>query len=388
MRSRTLLLTVILLAGFYYVISQPASSLSRLLRPFASAAGSWSGPVTANSASNYTADEENNIEIYKTARLATVNITSTVLRETWFFQVYPSQGTGSGFIINEQGEIITNNHVVSGSRELMVTLSDHKKYKAVIKGIDAANDLALIKIDANRKLPYLHLGDSDNLQVGQKVLAIGNPFALEGTLTTGVVSSLGRSLQGENGNPLEDMIQTDAAINPGNSGGPLLDSHGNVIGINTAIYGSQTNMGEAGSIGIGFAMPVNRAKATLDEYRRTGRISPPVLGVQVVLVQGDLAEDLKLPAEGGLLIQRVEPDSAADQAGLRGPTQRVIVGNYPLGIGGDLIVAIDGEPVAKAEALQRALNRKHGGDLIELTIYRGNRTMRVKVTLGSAPQRL
>ena len=388
MRSRALLLTVILVAGFYYVISTPASVLSRLLRPFSSVAGSWSGPVTANSASTYTADEENNIEIYKTARLATVNITSTVLRETWFFQVYPSQGTGSGFIINDQGEIVTNNHVVSGSRELIVTLSDKKKYKATIKGIDAANDLALIKIDASRKLPYLHLGESDTLQVGQKVLAIGNPFALEGTLTTGIVSSLGRSLQGEGGNTLEDMIQTDAAINPGNSGGPLLDSHGNVIGINTAIIGSQTANGEGGSIGIGFAMPVNRAKAMLDEYRRNGHISRPVLGVQVVPVSGDLAVDLRLPSEGGLLIQRVDPGSPADEAGLRGPTQRVIVGNYPLGIGGDLIVAIDGDPVTKAEALQRALNRKHGGDVMELTIFRGNRTMKVKVTLGSAPQRL
>jgi S1-C subfamily serine protease len=388
MKSRTFLLTVVLVAGFSYAISQPASILSRLLRPLSSAAGSWSGPVTAHSAPTYTADEENNIEIYKTARLATVNITSTVLRETWFFQVYPSQGTGSGFIINDQGEIVTNNHVVSGSRELVVTLSDKKKYKATIKGIDAANDLALIRIEAPRKLPFLHLGESDNLQVGQKVLAIGNPFALEGTLTTGVVSSLGRSLQGEGGNTLEDMIQTDAAINPGNSGGPLLDSHGNVIGINTAIYGSQTAGGEAGSIGIGFAMPVNRVKAMLDEYRRNGHISRPVLGVQVVPVQGDLAEELHLPAEGGLLIQRVESGSAADEAGLRGPNQRVIVGNYPLGIGGDLIVAIDGEPVTKAEALQRALNRKHGGDVMELTIFRGNRTLKVKVTLGSAPQRL
>ena len=388
MKSRALLLTVILVGGFYYVISQPASSLARLLRPFSGAAGSWSGPVTAHSAPAFTSDEENNIEIYKTARLATVNITSTVLRETWFFQVYPSQGTGSGFIINEQGEILTNNHVVSGSRELSVTLSDKKKYKAVIKGIDANNDLALIKIEAPRKLPFLHLGDSDNLLVGQKVLAIGNPFGLEGTLTTGIVSSLGRSLQGENGNTLEDMIQTDAAINPGNSGGPLLDSHGNVIAINTAIYGSQTAGGEAGSIGIGFAMPVNRAKAMLDEYHRNGHISRPVLGIQVVLVQGDLADELRLPPDGGLLIQRVEPGSAAEDAGLRGPDQRVIVGNYPLGIGGDLIIAIDSKPVTRAEDLQRALTRKHGGEVIELTIYRKGRTQNVKVTLGSAPQRL
>jgi S1-C subfamily serine protease len=277
---------------------------------------------------------------------------------------------------------------VSGSRELSVTLADKKKYKAVIKGIDANNDLALIKIDATRKLPFLHLGDSDNLQVGQKVLAIGNPFGLEGTLTTGIVSSLGRSLQGENGNTLEDLIQTDAAINPGNSGGPLLDSHGNVIAINTAIYGSQTASGEAGSIGIGFAMPVNRAKAMLDEYHRSGHISRPVLGIQVVMVQGDLAEELRLPPEGGLLIQRVEPGSAADEAGLRGPDQRVIVGNYPLGIGGDMIIAIDGKPVEHAEDLQRALTRKRGGDTMELTIYRRGRTQKVKVVLGSAPQRL
>jgi len=189
---------------------------------------------------------------------------------------------------------------------------------------------------------------------------------------------------------LEDMIQTDAAINPGNSGGPLLDSHGNVIAINTAIYGSQTAGGEAGSIGIGFAMPVNRAKVMLDEFHRNGHISRPVLGVQVTpfLVRGELAEELRLPTEGGLLIQRVEPGTAADEAGLRGPTERVIVGNYPLGIGGDLIIAIDGTPVTAADALQRALNRKHGGDVMELTVFRGGRTLKVKIKLGSAPQRL
>jgi S1-C subfamily serine protease len=390
MKSRVLLLTVTLVAAFYYVISQPASILARLLRPFGGTPAAWSGPVAASTSPSFTSDEENNIEIYKTARLATVNITSTVLRETWFFQVYPSQGTGSGFILNDQGEILTNNHVVSGSRELSVTLSDHSKFKATIKGVDPRNDLALIKIEANRKLPFLRLGESDNLQVGQKVLAIGNPFGLDGTLTTGIVSSLGRSLQGEGGSMLEDMIQTDAAINPGNSGGPLLDSHGNVIGINTAIYGSQTAGGEAGSIGIGFAMPINRAKAMVDELHRTGHISRPVLGVQVTpfLVQGELADELHLPSKGGLLLQRVEPGTAADDAGLKGPTERVIVGNYPLGIGGDLITAIDGVPVTEPDALQRALNHKHGGDSMELTVFRNGRSMKVKVTLGSAPQRL
>ena len=388
MKSRALLLTLVLVGGFSYLISQPNATLARFLRVFSNAPGSWSGPVTAHSAPAFTSDEENNISIYKAARLATVNITSTVLRETWFFQVVPSQGTGSGFILNDEGEILTNNHVVNGSRELSVTLADHKKYKAIIKVVDPRNDLALIKISANRKLPFLHLGDSENLQVGQKVLAIGNPFGLEGTLTTGIVSSLGRSLEGDNGNMLEDMIQTDAAINPGNSGGPLLDSHGNVIGVNTAIYSAGGR--EAGSIGIGFAMPVNRAKAMLDEFHKNGQLSRPVLGVAVTpfLVQGDLAQELHLPTEGGLLIQRVDPGSAADEAGLHGPTERVIVGNYPLGIGGDLIIAIDGEPVTSSDALKRALNRKRGGDVMELTVFRTGRTMKVKVKLGSAPQRL
>jgi S1-C subfamily serine protease len=283
---------------------------------------------------------------------------------------------------------LTNNHVVTGSSNLTVTLADKKTYKARVLGTDPRNDLALIQISANRKLPVLRMGDSDGLQVGQKVLAIGNPFGLEGTLTTGVVSSLGRTLEGENGRALEDMIQTDAAINPGNSGGPLLDSHGSVIGINTAIYGQSNGEGEAGSIGIGFAMPINRAKAMLDEYHKSGHISRPVLGVQALLIQGDLAQALELPQEGGLLIERVESGSAAAEAGLRGPNRSVIVGNYRLGIGGDLIVAIDGKPVDTNDALQRALNRKKGGDPMELTIYRGGRTQKVTVRLGSAPEQL
>ena len=204
------------------------------------------------------------------------------------------------------------------------------------------------------------------------------------------MSSLGRSLEGEEGNTLEGLIETDAAINPGNSGGPLLDSSGNVIGINTAIYGSQTASGEAGSIGIGFAMPINRAKEKLEEYRTTGHISHPVLGVsQIFFVQGDLADALELPTSGGLLIEGIEEGSPAAQAGLRGPTRMVIVGNrYRMGIGGDLIIAIDGNPASSQDALQRALNQKRPGEKMVLTVYRGNRTMKVTVTLGSAPETL
>jgi S1-C subfamily serine protease len=178
------------------------------------------------------------------------------------------------------------------------------------------------------------------------------------------------------------MIQTDAAINPGNSGGPLLDSHGNVIGINTAIYGQQ------GSIGIGFAMPINRAKSMLEEFQQRGHISRPTLGIRTVYVGGDLAEMLSLPAQGGLLIQSVEPGSAAEGAGLRGPSRAVIVGGFQLGIGGDLIMAADGQAIEDNNTLPRLLNRKRGGDMLELTVYRNGHTQKVQVKLGEAPQQL
>lgn len=388
MRSRTLLLTLLLVSGFWYVTSKADWRAGNLIRPLAATGHLWSAPETARGA-GFSADETNNIEIYKSARLATANITSIVYQQDWFFQVYPAQGTGSGFILDDEGRILTNNHVVKGTAQLSVTLSDHKKYKATILGTDPRNDLALIQIKANRKLPSLHLGDSDNLQVGQKVLAIGNPFGFEGTLTTGVVSSLGRSLSSGEGAPLEDMIQTDAAINPGNSGGPLLDSHGNVIGINTAIYGQTAGEGgQAGSIGIGFATPINRAKAMLDEFKSRGHIARPVLGFRTVMVQGDVADALGLPSQGGLLIQGVENGSAAEEAGLKGPTRRVIVGNYPLGIGGDLVIAVDGKPIEKQDDLQRALTRKRAGDPIALTIFRDGRTQKVTVKLGAAPETL
>ncbi|MFN7992342.1 MAG: trypsin-like peptidase domain-containing protein [Bryobacteraceae bacterium] len=381
MRMRPLLWAVLLVGGFWYLTSVAHWSPGRLLAPIGQTGRLWTAPSSAQSA-GLTAEENNNIEIYKLAHGATVNITSIVYRQDFFFQIYPQEGTGSGFIVKPDGLILTNNHVVSGSRQLTVTLvGDKKQYKARILGTDPRNDLALVKIQAAQPLPYLKLGDSDGLQVGQKVLAIGNPFGLGGTLTTGIVSSLGRTLQPEEGRRLEDMIQTDAAINPGNSGGPLLDSHGAVIGINTAIYGQ-------GNIGIGFALPINRAKAMLDEFQAKGRVTRPFLGIQTMYVAGDVAENLELPPEGGLLIQHVETDSPANEAGLRGPTRVAIVGIYQIGIGGDLIVAVDGQPVDSNDSLQRVLNHKRAGDLLELTIYRNRRTQKVRVKLGEAPQAL
>jgi S1-C subfamily serine protease len=366
----------VLVAGFVVFTSAGHWRLGQLLSP--SGSRLWEEPASA--ATGYSPDEQNNIDIYKSAREATVNVTSIVYVENWFLQLYPSKGTGSGFIINGDGEILTNNHVLQGrGTQLTVKLSDMKEYKAKVLGVDANSDLALIKIDAGRKLPTLHLGDSENLVVGQKVLAIGNPFGFEGTLTTGIVSSLGRNIQTED-RTLRGMIQTDAAINPGNSGGPLLDSHGSVIGINTAIYGQQ------GNIGIGFAMPINRAKAMLDEFQKSGHISRPTLGLTEVWITGELADMLRLPSSGGLLIQQVEPSSPAEEAGLRGPEQMVVVGNYRLGVGGDLIVAVEGHPVNSKDALQHALNDKHGGDTLTLTVYRNGRNAVVHVKLGEAPQ--
>ncbi len=215
------------------------------------------------------------------------------------------------------------------------------------------------------------------MQVGQKVLAIGNPFGLAGTLTTGVVSSLHRKIQGENQSDMEDMIQTDAAINSGNSGGPLLDSQGYVIGINTAIYGPG-----GGSVGIGFAMPINRAKGMLEDFK-SGRLpASSSIGVTTYSISGDWAEALKLPRSGGLLIGRVTPGSPAGRAGLRGATQRAQVGNYLIPVGGDLITAVEGKPVQEDNAITKAIARKHAGETLDLTILRDGRTMHVKVTLA------
>jgi S1-C subfamily serine protease len=369
MRARTLLIAALLVGAFVVVTSLPNSPVRRV---FSGSSGPlWSEGV-AHSA-GLGSDEINNIDVYKAAKDSVVYITSTFYQQQWFYEV-PVRELGSGFIINPDGQILTNFHVVSGTSQPEVTIgSDQSRYKAQVLVRDRANDIALIKIEPRKKLPFLPLGDSDRLQVGQKVLAIGNPFGLQSTLTTGVVSALGRSIRGENQN-LEGMIQTDASINSGNSGGPLLDSQGNVIGINTAIYAPS-----GGSVGIGFAMPINRAKSVLDDFK-AGR-KPARLGISTVFITGDLADALKLPKNGGLLIQEVARGSAAQQAGLRGGTELVAIGNQRLVIGGDFVTGIDGKPVNEEDALIRAISRKHAGDVMDLTVVRGGRTISVKATL-------
>jgi S1-C subfamily serine protease len=372
-----LLIAALIVAGFVFYTKQP-NSLFR--RAFTNDDGQlWTGPGVAHSA-GLGSDELNNIDVYKNAKDSVVYVTSTVYQTSFFFEQVPVKEMGSGFVVNEDGQILTNNHVISGSSQIEVMLPDQTRYKAKILLRLPNNDLALIKIEPKKKLRALRLGDSDGLQVGQKVMAIGNPFGfLQGTLTVGVVSSLGRTIQNENGPPLEGMIQTDAAINSGNSGGPLLDSQGNVVGIDTAIYGPN-----GGNVGIGFALPINRAKNMLDDFR-AGR-KPARLGVSTVYVAGDLAEALRLPASGGLLIQQVASGSAADRAGLRGATDAVLVGNARLLIGGDLITEIDGKPVNEQDAVIRVLARKHAGDTMDLKVYRNGKTTNLKVTLSEAAE--
>jgi S1-C subfamily serine protease len=370
---RILLISTLLVGAFLYITSRTDWGRRAIFRPLANAGKAWLDPDVAKTAGLST-DEINNIDIYKLANLATVNITSTVYRQTIFMEVYGQKDFGSGFIISADGRILTNSHVIGDPKRVEVRLSDQTRYPGSVLYQDPYNDMAIVKIDPKKKLTVLRLGDSDGLQVGQKVLAIGNPFGLDGSLTTGIVSSLGRTIHGENNEELEGMIQTDAAINPGNSGGPLLDSAGNVIGINTAIIGPS-----GGNVGIGFALPINRAKGMLADFQ-TGKPRPK-LGVSVVAVGGDLAVALDLPEQGGLLVQDVTAGSPAARAGLRGGRQTAQIGNEQIIVGGDLIVSIDGHPVERTDAITRALAKKRAGDSLELTVYRAGRTTNLRVQL-------
>lgn len=373
MKSRTLFWALALTLAFIWLTAHANWKLKNLAAPFFRAGLHWSEPTEVHSA-GLTPEEQNNIDIYRASQVATVYITSTTVRRDFFYGAVASKNLGSGFLINDDGFILTNFHVVSGSSKIQVTLSDQSQYFATALDIDRSDDLALIKINPKKKLSFLHLGDSDHLQVGQKVLAIGDPFGLEGTLTTGVVSSIGRSIDGENDQRIEGMIQTDAAINGGNSGGPLLDSSGAVIGINTAILG-QTNMG------IGFALPINRAKALLSDYQ-AGRVTErPKVGITTEYVAGDLAEALELPRKGGLLVQNVISGSSEEAAGIRGASQVVAIGNVELGIRGDLIVAIEGKQVDREDAWVRAVSQKRVGDIISITIVRNGTAGNLKVKL-------
>jgi S1-C subfamily serine protease len=322
-------------------------------------------------------EEQNNISVYRKNIGAVVNITSRVVAYDFFYGAYSQEGQGSGFIIDKTGHVLTNYHVIADAQKIEVTLHNRKKYVATIVGTDRSHDLAVLQIKATDLQPII-LGDSTNLQVGQKVYAIGNPFGLAGTLTQGIVSSI-RQVQEPNGPVIEEAIQTDAAINPGNSGGPLLNWHGEVIGINTIIA---SNVGQ--SAGIGFAIPINTAKAVVNDLVTLGRVRRPALGVRTIPIDPELAEDLTLAADYGLLIVQAVPGGAADRAGLRGGNERAQLGNTLIMVGGDLIVAIDGDKVESQQALAQIMNKHRAGDTVKVTIFRGKKRLEVPVVLGEA----
>jgi len=330
-----------------------------------------------------TSDEQVNIRIYKQASPAVANIITRTVEYDFFFNAVPVEGAGSGFVIDPKGYILTNYHVVADAEKIEVLLGDQhaqSRYPAKFIGADQRNDVALVKIDPkNAQLTVLPLGDSSTLEVGQKVLAIGNPFGFQSTLTTGVVSALGRTVQTGQSTFIEDAIQTDASINRGNSGGPLLDSRGQVIGINSAIY-SPTGT----AAGVGFAIPINLAKRIAHDLITEGRVRRATLGIEVTPLFEDLANYLKFPVKQGLLIERVTTGGPAAKAGLRGGSAPVTDGLRRYMTGGDLIVGADGKPVATQLDLNLALNRKRPGDTIQLEIYRGQQKMNVTVTLGES----
>ena len=322
--------------------------------------------------------ESENVRIYHQAAPAVANIVTKTVEYDFFYNAVPVEGAGSGFVIDPAGHILTNYHVIENARTIEVTLGDQTRYKATYIGADQRNDIALIKIDAaGKKLTALPLGDSRNLQVGQRVLAIGNPFGFQSTLTTGVVSALGRTVQTSDTAFIDEAIQTDAAINRGNSGGPLMNSHGEVIGINSAIY---TPSGT--TAGIGFVIPINTARRVADDLINLGRVRQATLGIQGRAIWPGLAQALDLPVEHGLLIESTTKGGPAAQAGIQGGSRTVQAGLQQLRIGGDVLTAIDNTEITTQLDLGRVLNHHKPGDTITLTIYRGAKKQDVKVTLA------
>ncbi len=324
-------------------------------------------PVTARG--NLADDEQNTIGLFEATAASVVYITSIELRRSLFsLNVYEiPQGTGSGFIWDRDGRIVTNYHVIEDANRLEVTLADHSTWKGTVVGVSPDKDLAVLQISApSDKLQPIMVGESGNLRVGQKVFAIGNPFGLDQTMTTGIVSALGREIKSVSGRTIQGVIQTDAAINPGNSGGPLLDSAGRLIGINTAIYSPS-----GASAGIGFAVPVNIVNRTVPELIKYGRSMKP--GIGVTIANRQIADRLGVK---GVLLINIQPDSAAEKAGLRG-TRRI--GNEI--ILGDIIESVNSITVLSFDDLLNAFDRYRVGDEVVLGIIRDESRIEVRVAL-------
>lgn len=378
---RPLLLAMVIAAAFFYFTTWRSNSKEEFRSTNWFSRPSQVEITEAAPNESLDGEEQNNISVYKRNIPSVVNVTSRAVTFDFFYGLVPQEGQGSGFVIDKDGHILTNYHVIADARQVEVTLHNRKKYRATVVGTDPAHDLAVIQIKAPDLVPAV-LGDSRNLQVGQKVYAIGNPFGLAGTMTRGIVSSI-RPVREPNGATIDEAIQTDAAINPGNSGGPLISWHGEVIGINTMILSSVSQ-----SAGIGFAIPINTAKAVLNDLMTLGRVRRPALGVRTIAVTPELADEMGLAADHGLLIIQVTPGSAADQAGLRAGTERAYLGNTPIMLGGDLIIAIDDQRIDDEQDLAQIMNNHRAGDTVKITLYRAKRKLDVNVSLGEARQQV
>lgn len=322
-------------------------------------------------------DEQNSIEVYRTISPGVAFINTTSYTQDWWGDVQEGKGNGSGSVIDSNGHILTNYHVIESAQKLTVSFGGDKVYAAKVIGGDPDTDLAIIKIDPPPGITVVPLGDSDRLVVGQKVLAIGNPFGLDRTLTTGVISGLQRPIRARNDRPIDAAIQTDASINPGNSGGPLLDKYGRMIGINSQILSPAR-----GSVGVGFAVPVNTAKRVIPQLIQFGEVKRPKLGANLESIEQLNARGYRLPIEKGLLVGAVIPGGAAATAGLKG-LSRDSGGDVLLG---DIITSVDGESVGDVDDLYRLLDKKKIGDTVRVEIYREGRNTVVPVRLVAPPQ--
>lgn len=346
--------------------------------------------TVANAGGKYTVDEQQNIAVYEKCNEAVVNITTQEMAYNWLFEpTLQEGGSGTGSIIDKRGYVVTNVHVISNASRISISLADGSTYEGRVVGADVESDIAVLKFDPDGKtLKTIDFGNSDNLKVGQKVIAIGNPFAVERTMTTGIISGLGRPIQESKHVIIRNMIQTDAAINPGNSGGPLLDSNGRMIGINTMIISSSGS-----SAGLGFAVPVSTAKRVVGELIQYGRVNRGKLSITPVQMSADIARFInssrgrslglsRVTTASGILVSEVEAGSATARSGIRGGTQRVQqTRGSSFFVGGDVIVQIDSIPVDTYADYLSALESKHPGDTVSVTVQRdgGTETLSVKL---------
>lgn len=336
--------------------------------------------LTSEMKDNYTTDEIQNISVYERCSDAVVNISTKVISYSWFYEPYPTDGgSGSGSIIDKRGYVVTNRHVIKDAYKIYISLSDGTQYEGEVVGQDAQTDLAIIKFTppSNIELKTISFSDSAKLRVGQKVIAIGNPFGFDRTMTTGIISSLGRPIQ-SNETIFRDMIQTDTAINPGNSGGPLLDTQGRMIGINTMIYSTSGS-----SAGVGFAVPVNTAKRIVSDLMKYGKVNRGALNISLVQINSTLARYANLPVSTGLLVSEVPQKSTSYKAGLKGGTEatRYSRTSATFYLGGDIITSINGTAVSSSADYNSVLENTKPGETVQVSVLRGSERIELSIVL-------